>query len=238
MASSTAAETGEVVIVQGDLTLYNVKRALGTFKLLTDEQMLFAEAIIMSQLPRYYGEDFKANERRLKDENGMEEIYQHVLIDCPRGWGRTLMTANVVACSLATVPDYKIVVYTPGQRVAAMFMELVRQQQQQLCANGYRVDPIKGKNNLENLWVRVDGNTRSLVVLPANSHTVRGTGADLIICEDADAMEVGFFKDVLAPLQGTPVSCVFILPRQPGGADKNVVKSTIWKLPSCHKVIM
>jgi hypothetical protein len=208
--------------VLGDQTLFDIRTAIRKFPRCTNQQLLFTEVFINSQLQYYYGTDFEAHETRIKQENLIDEIYQYALVNCPRRWGKTYIAAIFAACSLATVPGCKIVVYSPGQRQSMMFMDLVRDRLNDLQGHGYQFEPIVGKNNKENLWVKVDGDTRSVVGLPANSNTVRGTGGTLIICEEAAAMEMKFFNDVVLPVTGVgDASCICISTIQ-GDSDEGV----------------
>lgn len=208
--------------VLGDQTLFDIRTAIRKFPRCTNQQLLFTEVFINSQLQYYYGTDFEAHETRIKQENLIDEIYQYALVNCPRRWGKTYIAAIFAACSLVTVPGCKIVVYSPGQRQSMMFMDLVRDRLNDLRGNGYKYEPITGKNNKENLWVKVDGDTRSVVGLPANSNTVRGTGGTLIICEEAAAMEMKFFNDVVLPVTGVgDASCICISTIQ-GDSDEGV----------------
>lgn len=201
----------EGFLCQGDQTLYDIRSAIRKFPRCTNQQLLFTEVFINSQLPDYYKEDFQAHETRIKQENLIDDVYQYALINCPRRWGKTFITAIFAACSLVAVPDCKIVVYSPGQRQSMMFMDLVRDRLTDLQEEGYEFEPVVGKNNKENLWIKVGGNVRSVVGLPANSNTVRGTGGTLIICEEAAAMELKFFSNVVLPVTGVGnASCLCI----------------------------
>ena len=212
----------EGFLVEGDQTLYDIRSAIRKFPRCTNQQLLFTEVFINSQIPRYYGGDFEAHETRIKQENLIDDIYQYALVNCPRRWGKTYITAIFAACSLVTVPNSKIVVYSPGQRQSMMFMDLVRDRLEDLRDHGYEFEPVVGKNNKENLWIKVDGNVRSVVGLPANSNTVRGSGGSLIICEEAAAMEKKFFSDVVLPVTGVgETSCLCISTIQ-GDSDEGV----------------
>jgi hypothetical protein len=202
----------EGFLVPGDQITYDLRAAIRKFPRCTAQQLLFTEVFWASQCPFIYGNDFEVHETRIKQENNTDEFYQYALVCCPRRWGKTYITSIYCACTLLTVPDSKIVLYSPGKRQSQMIMDLVRDHLTYLRdTHGYLYETVMGKDNQENLHIIVDGNRRSIVGLPAKAETVRGTGGTLIICEEAAVMPLKFISNVVFPVTAVGLaSCICI----------------------------
>lgn len=199
-------------IVEGDVSLKDLRALLRTFPTLTTHQYIFSELYIQALLPFIYGADFKKHELRIKLENCVDELYQFALVCCPRRWGKTLFTAWFTACAMVCLKGIKTTVFSPGKRQSTMFMKLVKQFVNKIIHDTKRNIVINpGENNQEIFSIIVDGVSSMIRVLPANANTSRGVGGDLIICEEAAAMEQDFIEQVVLPVVGpssTAMVCI------------------------------
>lgn len=200
---------GADTVVPGDVVLKKLRDTIRLFRM-TKQQLLMTEMYTQTQLRAIYGEDFFANEMKIMSDNELVDLYKYVTICCPRRFGKTFITSIWAACMLCCVPDTKLVLYSPGKRQSSYIMDLVRSHLEFLKQH-IDWEVVPGKDNKEQLSIRVDGNVRSIQGLPAAKNTTRGSGGTCIICEEAAAMEQSFFVEVVLPVTGPSIaSCICI----------------------------
>jgi Terminase large subunit, T4likevirus-type, N-terminal len=188
--------------VLGDRVLRYLRETVRKFKL-TKQQLTFTEVFIQAGLPFIYQDDYFANEIRIKQENFIDQLFQTALVCCPRRFGKTFSVGVFAACLLLCVPNTDIIIFSPSQRQSYYIMGLIRKNLAWLAEKyGYKFEFVAGKNNKETLAICVDGNERIVKGLPAKQETTRGSGGNWVICEEAAAMPVKFYIDVVLPVTG------------------------------------
>lgn len=196
----------------GDIILRELRENIRRFNL-NESQLHFTELFTRAHLPCIYGNDFFANEARIKQENGNNDIYPMILVSAPRRRiGKTYGTAVWAACLLLCVPDTKIVLYSPGRRQSGYIMELINDHLKFLKQF---TDWQPANQNDEVFSIRVGGNERIVQCLPASESITRGSGGTCVICEEAAAMPGPFFVRVVLPVTApAKTSCICISSRQ------------------------
>lgn len=185
--------------IEGDVILRNFRKALSLRKL-SEVQASFSEIYVQANLQNIYKDDFKTFELRIKTENNIDEIKTNAIISCPRRWGKTWITAWCVACSLVTMKDITVVVFSPAQRQSKLFMDRVREGVAILAENGFNINFAQGENNQEVLGIISGTYHNKVYALPSKEDTTRGISANIIICEEAAAMSYHFIGVVAVPL--------------------------------------
>ncbi len=193
-------DLSEKSVVDGDLIIRELRKAIAVRSSLTKHQRIFIEIFIQANLRTIYGDDFDANELRIKIENSIGEIYPYSLICCPRRWGKTWSMAWAVACFLVCMRGIIIVVFSPAQRQSRLFVEKVKEHLEVLHNAGFEHSSPLGLNNQQLLGILRNGNLNKLHALPANENTTRGISANIVICEEAAALPESFFGKVIMPL--------------------------------------
>lgn len=186
-------------VLEGDIILANFRKALSLRKL-SEVQGSFAEIFIQANLQNIYGDDFKANELRIKTDNNIDEIKTNAIISCPRRWGKTWITAWCIACATATMKNITSVVFSPAQRQSKLFMDRVRDGIDLLAHSGFSLNFAQGENNQEVLGIITGSYHNKVYALPSKEDTTRGISANIIICEEAAAMSYHFIGVVAVPL--------------------------------------
>ncbi len=194
--------------VPGDRVVRDLRAAIRTRKSLTKFQLLFTEMFIQSLLKYIYGDQYAANELRIKEDNWVTDLYQFVFVCCVRRFGKTFIVGWFAACCLMTVPGIVITIFSPGQRQSIYMMELIRKLVKELCIE-LNVRPEVPENNSENYGIRIGNDYRKVRGLPAQEDTTRGTDGNCIIIEEGASMPVRFFVRVAMPV-ATPSQTAMI----------------------------
>jgi len=126
MKSSKVVNMALGMVLSGDDILYDMRECLGLRHNIESHQRTFMEAMLQSNIPQIFGDDYAANEFRLKHQNNIHEIFPFSLICCPRRWGKTYATAWFVACALTCMHNIKVSVFSPAQRQSQEFVTLVK----------------------------------------------------------------------------------------------------------------
>ena len=162
------------------------------------QQIQFHEAFLCASAKHIYGSCLSANYLDILAENNWTDIAQEVLVCCPRRFGKTYATCLYVAAYAMTIPSHTISVFSPSKRQSQDFLDLVKRF--------IREDP-EGRHmilreNVNQIWLKgVDDNdVRKIKCYPAAVRTLKGVGGELIICEEAAALPIAVFYEVIVPL--------------------------------------
>jgi hypothetical protein len=162
-------------------------------------QREFHESFIAACIRHIYKDEFADNFVKILQENCWEEARQEVMICCPRRFGKTFATGMYVAAYLYCVPDVEICIFSPSRRQSEKMLELVRTFLLKLPGAKERII----KYNKERMWLKgTEGaeDVRKVSSYPSKVSTLKGVGGDLIICEEAAAMDTAVFYEVVVPL--------------------------------------
>ena len=162
------------------------------------QQIQFHEAFLCASAKHIYGDDLSANYLDILAENNWNDIAQEVLVCCPRRFGKTYATCLYVAAYAMTIPSHTISVFSPSKRQSQDFLDLVKRF--------IREDP-EGRHmilreNVNQIWLKGadENDVRKIKCYPAAVRTLKGVGGELIICEEAAAMPIAVFYEVIVPL--------------------------------------
>jgi hypothetical protein len=185
--------------VPGDVTLRKFRHNFWK-RSLNKHQQIIGEIYLRSNLPNIYGDDFKANELRIKLENGIGSIRPYAFVGCPRRWGKTFVTAWFVACALATFPGTRLIVFGPALRQCLFFMEEVKKGLYFLLDENVQFEVLE--NNKQILRIRPAGQQADnyFHCLPSKENTTRGISANMVIAEELSSIDLSFVLSVIFPL--------------------------------------
>ena len=104
-----------------------------------------------------------------------------------------------VAAYLFSIPNCELCIFSPSRRQSQKMLELVKTFLAQLPGTTERIE----KSNSERLWMKgstADDDLRKVSSYPSSVKTLKGVGGDVIICEEAAAMDTAVFYEVVVPL--------------------------------------
>jgi hypothetical protein len=187
---------------QGDRLLQDLRDALHHFDNMgytrSTHQREFHASMMAACARHIFKDEFTDNFVRILQENGWDEARQEVMICCPRRFGKTFAVGMYVAAYLYTQPDTEICIFSPSRRQSEKMLELVKTFLHKLPGASDRII----KANRERLWLRGDvhraDDIRKCSSYPSKVSTLKGVGGDLIICEEAAAMDTAVFYEVRA----------------------------------------
>jgi hypothetical protein len=186
-----------------DELLINLRKTLCFFDSIgyqrSAHQRKFHESFIAACIRHIYKDEFNENFVKILEENGWDEARQEVMICCPRRFGKTFATGMYVAAYLHVMPNTEICIFSPSRRQSEKMLELVRTFLFKIPGTQERVI----KSNKERMWLKGAGGTediRKVSSYPSKVSTLKGVGGDLIICEEAAAMDTAVFYEVVVPL--------------------------------------
>jgi hypothetical protein len=186
---------------QGDEALRKFAKINPIFTTNSTHQRSFTEIYLQACVKGLYGASFDANEVRIKKAFGINEIFPFASLRCPRRFGKTEITAQFVAQMMFVHHDFNCAVFSPSRRQSNEFMLKVRTYVRKIAYEcGIPYTTFDGQDNKEIFTIVIDGNNRRFTALPSAESTVRGTGANLVICEEVAAMDFTFFKRVVLPM--------------------------------------
>lgn len=184
---------------KGDIILQDLRKALACFKTRTKRQVLFHEAFIQANLKNIYGDDYEANEIRIKRENQIDNPNQFVLVSCPRRSGKTEAIAMFVAAMLYAYDKLRVMLFSPSKRQSKMLSDLIKSRVNELAREGLSFE--RGtQDNQEVFSIIRNGSERLVMNLGSNPETSRGVGGDLVIAEEAASLAEEFLLKVIMPL--------------------------------------
>ena len=189
----------------GDQVLKDLRYALSCFKTRSKSQTLFHEVFTYANFKNIYGDDYKANELRIKLEHDIDKLYEFVLLCVPRRHGKSVATAMFVAAFMYACRTTDaagictITLFSPARRQSQDLMKLVKAQIKVLKSAGLDFEE-GGEDNQERFSIYRDGIKKTCVALPARQATTRGAGGQLAVAEEMAVMPKLFFLEVIAPI--------------------------------------
>jgi len=188
----------------GDKLLADIRGALRFFDESNEyersvHQKSFHESMLASCVRHIYKDEYDDNFAAILEANGWTEARQEIMICCPRRFGKTWATGMFVAAYAYCVPNAEVCIFSPSRRQSEKMLELVRTFLSKLPQALDRIS----KSNRERLWLegRTDEkDVRKVSSYPSKVSTLKGVGGDLIICEEAAAMDTAVFYEVVVPL--------------------------------------
>ena len=179
-------------LLPGDIILADLKKYLNSFRTRSKQQIIFHEVFTQANMQNIYGDDFEKNELRIKQTCMIDVINPFALVCCPRRMGKTKAVAMWVAAFMLAFPKAEVVIISPSKRQSQMMSEEIKTALSDLHAAGFHFE--KGlRDNQEMYSIKKDGTVRTVKNLGSNPETARGIGGDVIICEEAAALDVHFF---------------------------------------------
>jgi Terminase large subunit, T4likevirus-type, N-terminal len=196
----------------GDDALRTLSRIIPIFTTNSTHQRAFFEIFLQANIKGVFGEAFDANEIRIKKAFGINDIFPLASLRCPRRFGKTQITAQFVAAMMFVYQDFQCAVFSPAKRQSSDFMGLVRKNVEKISREtGLQYSTADGQDNKEVFCIVINGNNRKFTALPSSTSHVRGTTANLVICEECAAMDPKFFKLAVLPLlsvEKTALICI------------------------------
>lgn len=163
------------------------------------QQIEFHESFLAACAKHIYGEELSANFLDILADNNWTQIKQEVLICCPRRFGKTYATCLYVAAYAMCIPSHTICIFSPSKRQSEDFLDLVKKF--------IKEDEIGRtmiyRENKSQLWLmgpEGDTDIRKIKCYPAVVKTLKGVGGEIVICEEAAAMPIQVFYEVVVPL--------------------------------------
>jgi len=191
---------GRNTTCQGDYLLAKIRSALNFYDSTNEyersaHQRKFHESMLAASIRHIYSDEFSENFLKILEDNNWESARQEILICCPRRFGKTWAVGMFVAAYLYAIPDAEICIFSPSRRQSEKMLELVRTFLLKLPNMAESVE----KSNRERMWVRGNNSPtdiRKVSSYPSKVSTLKGVGGDLIVCEEAAAMDTAVFYEV------------------------------------------
>ena len=150
--------------IKGDQILLELRQCLKCFTTRSKHQILFHESFVQANLKNIYGDDFAANEIRIKLENLIDQVQEFALVCCPRRFGKTFAVAMFVAAYLVCC-EATVVVFSPGKRQSTMLLQLIKEKTYELRESGWEFEVVQ--ENAENFCISRRGFIKKVQALPA-----------------------------------------------------------------------
>lgn len=167
-------------------------------------QIEFHNRVLLALLPHIYGREWAMNQDAVLKRHGLKSIRQHLLLSCPRRFGKTTGVAMLVTAILFCVPkQIKIVVCCQNTPAAMIMIKCILLLLDQLPEANEGVSFVNNNNRPTISYSRQkrkDDPTASTVTgIPSGSDNIRGGDGDIIIFD-----EMAFLKNsvisVVAPM--------------------------------------
>ena len=167
----------------------------------SNSQKLFHTHFLNAALPHIYGwELFERFRDMILRKHEMEEVKSEVFIITPRRFGKTWSVSMMAAALLFCVPGMWISTFSTGQRASSSLLEQVAKWVKGVPGGDKRIIRI----NSEQIYISGDSKSdvRRFYSYPSNPKTLRGTGAKIVILEEAAQVNIQVFTEVIIPLLG------------------------------------
>lgn len=166
-------------------------------------QIEFHNRVLLALLPHIYGREWAMNQDAVLKRHNLHSLRQHLLLSCPRRFGKTTGVAMLVAAVLYCIPkQIKIIVCCQNTAAAMVMIKCILLLLDQLSANDsvFFVSNNNRPTIIYSRQKRKDDPTASTVTgIPSGSDNIRGGDGDIIIFD-----EMAFLKSsvisVVAPM--------------------------------------
>ena len=165
------------------------------------------KGMIAAVLPRIFQYDSDTEVRAAMSMYGLRETSQQFMVLCPRRHGKTVATSLFIAAYILSVPACTVSVYSTARRASQELLQLIKRMVS-VVPNSKSFEVV---NNQETLELCIDGTKRRCSSYPGCSRTLRGTGGDLIVLEEAAYIDEAVFNEVVIPLLEIEVTSVIAI---------------------------
>jgi hypothetical protein len=163
-------------------------------------QIKFHDCFTRACLRIIYGADYERCEPQLLREFAVPEFRTEVMIVTPRRFGKTFSVAQYCAAFAASVMGKEVAIFSTGRRASKKILDLVwrflkpimRPTQKLMLKNVEEIHLFDSATNKLN----------KVCSYPSKVQTLKGSGGDLIVCEEAAYMDQQVFYEVVVPLLG------------------------------------
>jgi len=163
-------------------------------------QIKFHDCFTRASLRIIYGDDFDRCQQRLLREFDSREFRTEVMIVTPRRFGKTFSVAQYCAAFTASVLGKEVAIFSTGRRASKKILDLVVRFMEPILLPTQRITT----RNQEEVHVLDEetGKRNKVCSYPSKVQTLKGSGGDLIVCEEAAYMDQQVFYEVVVPLLG------------------------------------
>ena len=164
------------------------------------------QGMVASVLPRVFQHESDTEMKLAMQDYGLKETSQQFRC-CVRGatarrWPRR--------CSLrrtCSIPTCTVSVYSTARRASQELLNMIKK----MVATLPMAKSFETVNNQETLELSINGDKRRCSSYPGCSRTLRGTGGDLIVLEEAAYIDESIFNEVVIPLLEIEVTSVIAI---------------------------
>jgi hypothetical protein len=121
---------------------------------------------------------------------------QQFMAITPRRFGKTTAVAMFVAALALAVPGITVAIFSTGRRASNLLLQQVKSLL--MCIPGAAAKIVS--SNVETLHMADGAMTSKISSYPGMARTLRGTGGDLIILEEAAFISTDVWTEVVIPL--------------------------------------
>lgn len=163
-------------------------------------QIKFHDCFVRACLRIIYGVDYERCEQQLKNEFDVDEFRTEVMIVTPRRFGKTFSVAQYCAAFATSVLGKEVAIFSTGRRASKKILDLVERFLKPILRPTQKIE----MRNVEEIHIRDSetGLLNKVCSYPSKVQTLKGSGGDLIVCEEAAYMDQQVFYEVVVPLLG------------------------------------
>lgn len=154
------------------------------------------KGMIAAVLPRIFQHESDTEMKLAMQDYGLKETSQQFMVLCPRRHGKTVATALFIAAYMLSIPSCTISVYSTARRASQELLNMIKK----MVATLPMSKALQSISNQETFELSICGDKRRCSSYPGCSRTLRGTGGDLIILEEAAYIDEAIFNEVVIPL--------------------------------------
>lgn len=193
---------------------------------LHESQFMFTDAWFKSVLPHFFSEEWENNSDELSAEFGLDDRSLYTLTIAPRRWGKTRGVCIFIFAVLIAIPGIKITVYASVKRYAEeikrqvmRFFQLTDRERfvvgdcpEKLFIGEAPLSAGSGRLSAKAKEACDKTTTSVLWTLSAGSQarTVRGSGGDIVIFEEAAFITQTLLMAILPVLSVTNTALIAI----------------------------
>jgi len=165
------------------------------------------KGMIASVLPRIFRYESDTEIKVAMAQYNLKETSQQFMVLCPRRHGKTIATALFIAAYLLAIPTCTVSVYSTARRASQELLNIIKKMVNTLPMS----KSFETINNQETFELSINGDKRRCSSYPGCSRTLRGTGGDLIVLEEAAYIDEAIFNEVVIPLLEIEVTSVIAI---------------------------
>ena len=165
------------------------------------------KGMVASVLTRVFQHESDTEMKLAMQDYGLKETSQQFMVLCPRRHGKTVATALFIAAYLLSIPTCTVSVYSTARRASQELLNMIKK----MVATLPMAKSFETVNNQETLELSINGDKRRCSSYPGCSRTLRGTGGDLIVLEEAAYIDESIFNEVVIPLLEIEVTSVIAI---------------------------